>query len=266
MNQIAMPLPGTAIDPHYPDSDGRFMGETDYHNESIIQIRQDLEDYFADVDTVYVASNIVMYFKRGDAKARKDPDVLVAKGVKGNHKRRSYRVWEEKKIPQVLFEISSRRTWRVDVGEKRELYAQIGVKEYFVFDSENRYLNPPLQGFRSMHGKSIPMEWTNGVLVSKQLGLNLTTDGEMLRFIDAKTGARLLTRRECIQREQLRADLEKERAELEKTRADGEKARAEFATGRAEFEKERAEFEERRANEMAAEVAKLKARLAELEP
>jgi hypothetical protein len=70
MSQIAMPLPGTAIDPRYPDSDGRFTGETDYHNRSIMQIRQDLENFFADRETVYVASNIVMYFKQGEARAR----------------------------------------------------------------------------------------------------------------------------------------------------------------------------------------------------
>jgi Uma2 family endonuclease len=244
MNQITMSLPGTTIDPRYPDSDGRFMGETDYHNDSIIQIRQDLEDYFADVETVYVASNIVMYFMRGDAKARKDPDILVAKGVKGDHKRRSYRVWEEKKIPQVLFEISSRRTWRVDIGEKRELYARIGVKEYFVFDPEKRYLSPPLQGFRSVHGKSVPMEWTNGVIVSKQLGLNLTTHDEMLRFIDPQTRKRLLTRRERIERAELRADLERERANLEQARAD---------------------LAQRHATDLADEIEKLKARIAKME-
>jgi Uma2 family endonuclease len=237
MTRITRPLPGTTIDRRYPDSDGRFMGETDYHNNSIIQIRQDLEDHFADVETVYVASNIVMYFKRGDPRARKDPDILVAKGVKGNHQRRSYRVWEEKKVPQVLFEISSRRTWRVDIAEKRELYALIGVKEYFVYDPENRYLNPPLQGFRSVHGKSVPMDWTDGVLVSKQLGLQLTTEGDMLRFIDPQTGKRLLTRRERLERAELRADLERARADLAL----------------------------RRATDLADEIEKLKARIAKLE-
>ena len=28
---LTRPLPGTAIDPLYPDSDGKPMGETDYH-------------------------------------------------------------------------------------------------------------------------------------------------------------------------------------------------------------------------------------------
>src|SRR5262249_18435241 len=74
------PLPGTTIDPRYPDSDGRFMGETDYHNLAMAQVREDLEDHFAPAP-VYVASNLIWYFKKGDATKRRDPDVLVAKNV-----------------------------------------------------------------------------------------------------------------------------------------------------------------------------------------
>lgn len=37
MNQLSdYALPGTCPDPRYPDSDGRFMGDTDYHNIAMI--------------------------------------------------------------------------------------------------------------------------------------------------------------------------------------------------------------------------------------
>src|SRR5262249_29914857 len=129
------PLPGTTVDPRYPDTNGRFMGDTDYHSIAISGLREGLEDHFADVPDVYVATNLVWYYKRGDARCSRDPDVLIAKGV-GKHRRRSFRSWEEGCVPRTLFEIASRRTWRRDLGNKREQYERLKVKEYFVFYPE----------------------------------------------------------------------------------------------------------------------------------
>jgi Uma2 family endonuclease len=237
---IRRPLPGTVPDPRYPDSDGRFMGDTDFHNHAMRDICEGLEDRFADRPNVYVASNLIMYYDEDDPRKRKDPDVLVAKNV-GKHKRRSFRVWEEKTFPSVLFEVASRKTWRNDIGEKRELYAQLRIKEYFVFDPEGRYLDPPLQGFRSVNGKSVPITPNpDGSLLSKELGLYLVPEDSSLRFLDAKTGAPIPTRLE-------RADQEKERAEQERLRAEEEALRAQREKERnaqlvAELERLRAEL------------------------
>ena len=37
---LTRPLPGTVFDPFYPDSDGKPMGETDYHISAIILLRK----------------------------------------------------------------------------------------------------------------------------------------------------------------------------------------------------------------------------------
>jgi hypothetical protein len=109
MNKItSFELPGTRVDPRYPDEDGRFMGDTQHHNIAMTLLAQTLEDQFAIRPDVLVASNLIFYWQEGDNKQRRDPDVLVAKGVAGKHKRRSYRLWEEKKLPCTLFEIASR--------------------------------------------------------------------------------------------------------------------------------------------------------------
>ncbi|MCI0376164.1 MAG: Uma2 family endonuclease [Gemmataceae bacterium] len=233
---LAEALPGTTYDPRYPDSDGRFMGDTDFHNVAIIQTREALEDRYVD-ENVYIATNIVMYFQEGSPKSRRDPDVLVAKGV-GKHKRRSFRFWEEKRIPNVLFEMASKKTWRNDVGEKRWLYARLGIKDYFIFDPEAKYLEPTLQGFRLVNGRSVRIKPNpDGTLTCKELGLLLRAEGTLLRFIDMKTGQLIPTR--------------SERAALEEERADRET--------------ERAEKEAERAQKLAAEVEQLKARLRKLE-
>jgi Uma2 family endonuclease len=241
MNSIVTaPLPGTVPDPKYPDSDGRPMGDTDFHNLALTGLRQGLEDHFAGVPDVYVASNLIVYYQEGDPRKRRDPDVLVAKKV-GKHKRRFFRIWEEETVPRVLWEIVSRKTWRIDVGEKRRLYARLGVQEYFLFDPEIRYLNPPLQGFRMVNGKSVPMKPNaDGSLTSKELGLRFLADGDRVRLFDVKTGQEVLSRRE---------------------RAEAEKERAEAGTLRAEREKERANLEKKRADELQAEVDRLRRRL-----
>ena len=142
------PLPGTTIDPRFPDEDGRPMGDTDFHSDALIWLREALQDFLAAAVGWYVASNIILYWDHDDPNQRRDPDILVARGV-GSHRRRSFRVWEEETLPCVLFEILSRNTWRQDVGPKRTLYAQIGIPEYFLFDPEDRYVHPALPGISS---------------------------------------------------------------------------------------------------------------------
>src|SRR5262245_51327393 len=56
------PLPGTTVDPRYPDTNGRFMGDTDYHSIAISGLREGLEDHFAGAPDVYVATNLVWYY------------------------------------------------------------------------------------------------------------------------------------------------------------------------------------------------------------
>jgi Uma2 family endonuclease len=203
----ARPLPGTAVDPRFPDADGRPMGDTDFHSDALIWLREGLQDHFADDPTWYVATNIILYWDYDNPKNRRDPDVLVARGVAGNHRRRSFRVWEEGVLPCTLFEIASKKTWRQDVGEKIGLYAAVGIPEYFLFDPEGKYLDPILQGFRRQKGAYVPMKPAkDGSLTSRQLGLRLVPEGVLLRLIDLRTGQPVLTRTERAEQERQRAE------------------------------------------------------------
>ncbi len=209
------PLPGTTYDPFYPEDDGRPKDETDFHSEARIWLRDALKDYFAAAgrSDVYVSSRLMLYYEQGNPAGRCDPDILVAKGV-SNHKRMTFRVWEEGVTPQVLFEISSSSSWREDVGDKRELYARLGVVEYFLFDPEGDYLAPRLQGFRLENGKYVPLiPAPDGGLTSMELGLRLTAEGYMLRLRHLQKGAVVLTRSERANKESARADQERRRAD-----------------------------------------------------
>jgi hypothetical protein len=146
---------------------------------------------------------------------------MVIQGV-SNHARRSFRSWEEGAQPCVIFEIASERTWQEDIEAKRELYARLGVAEYFVFDPEGVYLDPPLQGFRfTARGAYAPLTAAiDGSLTSQQLSLRLLAEGTMLRLRSDRTGRRVLTRAELAERAERRAKRDRERAAQEKQRAD----------------------------------------------
>ena len=136
---------------------------------------------------------------KGDPRSWRDPDILVAKGV-GKHMRRSYRLWEEKVRPRVFFEIVSKRTRRVDTGERVLLYESLKIREYFLFDPEGPFLKPPLQGYRLVRGRYVRLTPdAEGGLVSKELGLRMVPeDDSMLRLYDLKTGRPILTRLEYV--------------------------------------------------------------------
>jgi hypothetical protein len=110
-----------------------------------------------------------------------------------NRERRTYKLWEERKPPATVFEITSRSIRLEDKGNKRALYAMLGVREYFMFDPLEEYLKPPFQGFKLEGDEFIAMAPdADGALVSNELGLRIYPDGAYLRLIDLASGQQLL--------------------------------------------------------------------------
>ncbi|RMF29332.1 MAG: Uma2 family endonuclease [Chloroflexi bacterium] len=203
---------------YYPVSDGKPLAETDVHIEQIIYLREALADRFRDDPQVYVAANLFVYYEEGDPSQVVAPDVFVVKGVP-KRQRRIFQVWKEGKGPDVVFEITSRRTRREDLGPKKGTYEVLGVQEYFLFDPLGEYLDPPLLGFRLAEWGYRPIE--EDPLVSRVLGLELHVEGNFLRLVDPKTGEKLLTPLEAQEaRRRAEAELERLRAELARLRGD----------------------------------------------
>ena len=179
-----------------------------------------------------------------------------------------YVISEVGKPPDLVFEVGSRSTGRRDYTEKREIYAEYGVGEYWRFDhSGGQYHDAPLAGDRLVDGVYEPIEivaepdgrhWG----YSEALGLEFWWvrdespgwyEGE-LRFRDPVSGALLRTHNEAA----AAAESERARAEVAEGVAESERARAEVAEGIAESERARAEIAE-------SERARAEARAAELE-
>ena len=185
---------------HYPESDGRPMGETEIHAQVLEDLRFALLRRYADVPDVYVWGNLFFYYREGDPKACVCPDVFLVKGVgkRTDNRRRTYKLWEEDgRVPSLVIELTSEST-REEDSEKKRLYERLGVEEYFLFDPFAEYVRPRLQGFRLEEGRyqSIPQR-VDGSLESRTTGLILKPEGPRLRFWDKETGTALLNAAEA---------------------------------------------------------------------
>jgi Uma2 family endonuclease len=206
----------------YPTSDGKPMGETDWHRKLMNILIETLEAFFAG-QRVYVSGNLLLFYEPGNRRRHVSPDVFVVRGV-DNHLRDNYLLWEERRGPQVVIEVTSASTAQEDQTTKRALYRDtLGVREYFLFDPYGEWLDPPLQGFRLRKGMYQPIRSRHGRLVSSVLKLHLEGDGEMLRLWDPRTGKWLPTPAERLEQEaQARAESE---AESERLRRENEELR-----------------------------------------
>jgi Uma2 family endonuclease len=188
-------------------------------------------------------------------------DVTLPANVWAKHNR-SYVVWEKTykgKVPDIVIEIVSNKEGE-ELGEKRDLYARIGVRHYVVYDPELHLKQGPLQIFRlNGHGyrpdnERYFAEVTLGLTVWS--GVYEDMQAEWLRWCDAEgvlvsTGAELA----AIARQEAAA--EAQRADAEAQRADTEARRADTEARRADAEAQRADAEAQRAVLLAAKLREL---------
>jgi Uma2 family endonuclease len=203
------------------------MAETDLHRDEMTDLIRMLEWHLRDVADAYVTGNIFVYYERGEPGRRFSPDVFVAFGV-GKHRRRVYKIWEEEHPPTVVLEVSSRRTWLEDEGNKKVLCARLGVAEYYLYAPAQDYWSPSFQGFRLESGAYRPViPDADGGLMSDKLGVRLIVEEGLIQLYAAESGKRLLRSSEehegRLRAEEALADAE---AEIDRLRAELRRAGA----------------------------------------
>ncbi|MCZ6676481.1 MAG: Uma2 family endonuclease [Candidatus Poribacteria bacterium] len=222
----------------YPESDGKPMAETDMHRDLMIDFIKMLEDYFRARPDVYVSGNLLLYYEEENPKRSVAPDVFVVLGTE-KKLRRTYLLWEEGKGPDLVLELSSKNTYRADLNRKKGLYAQVlGVSEYFLYDPDHQYLQPPLQGYRLVAGAYVEIPSVENRLPSTVLGLELgfKRSGE-LGLYEPRAKSWLLTPDEQAEsRRQAEARAEDAEARAQQEARAREQAEAELARLRAELE------------------------------
>ena len=187
----------TAVAVDYPYSDGRPMAESDAQLQAMLYLLPALRTHYRDRSDVYVGGDMFVYYEKGNPEAVVAPDVFVVMGAakRAEDPRLSYKLWEEAKGPDFVLEVTSRGTWAVDRGEKRALYARLGVSEYWLYDPTGERLARRLWGMRLAGGgyRDLVPEAGARALRSAVLGLELRLEGGgRLRLHDAVAGRDLL--------------------------------------------------------------------------
>ena len=186
----------------YPSSDGEPMAENKWQYVAMTDTVSVLENRFLDRPDVYVGGDMLMYYRMNDNATRVAPDVFVVFGAAGKHFRDSWIVWREGKAPDFVMEVASPSTWRRDAGEKRDIYAGMGVSEYWRFDPTGEHFTPQLVGERLAGGEYHPIMLetdSDGTLRGRSDVLTLdicAKPGLELRLYDPETGQWLRTHRE----------------------------------------------------------------------
>ena len=214
----------------YPESDGKPMAETDLHIEAILRMRLIFRAYYTDTPDVYISGNLMMYYEDTRPPKAVSPDILICFGV-GKKPRRTYKIWEEGKPPDFVVEFSSKGTVQNDLNNKMELYARLGISEYFLYDVDRRYLPVPLMGFRLIDGEYVEIAPNaDGGIASETLGLDFHLLADGFEIYDPVTRKWLQTPEEAANS---RAERDRERAERDRERA--ERAETELAHLREEL-------------------------------
>ena len=178
----------------YPDSDGEPMAESILHADAIFDAIFALRSRYPRRNEVAVTGNVMMYYVEGDPRKWISPDVFVAFGLLREPSPGVWKTWKEGKFADFVLEVTSEATRDRDEGEKRRLYQRLGVTEYWQFDPNADYLDPPLRGRRlNEQGvyTPVPLETSHSGMIygeSRLLGLHLCLAHDLLRFKDPATG------------------------------------------------------------------------------
>ncbi|NJR72993.1 MAG: Uma2 family endonuclease [Scytonema sp. CRU_2_7] len=200
----------------YPSSDKEPVAETYDHLYAILTTLEVLRQYLLN-RRVTVLANQFLYYAEGFPKLRVAPDVMVIYDVESGG-RDNYKIWEEKQVPKVIFEITSRSTQDEDKNTKKKLYEALEVQEYWLFDPKGEWISQKLQGYRL---KGDVYESITDYQ-SEPLQLRLAVEGKLIGFYRLDNGQKLLVPDELAQalkEETLKRQEAEEQAEQERQRA-----------------------------------------------
>ena len=199
----------------YPDTDGKPMAVSDLHRDILFGTIETLKAHFKQQPDVYVSGDILMYYVKGNPHQVVSPDVLVSFGL-GKKRRNTYLVWVEGKTPDFAMEFSSKTTYNKDLGPKKDLYASLGIQDYFLYDAEGLYLPSPIMGYTLVDGKYMPLTGNgDGGLHSDVLSLDFHVDDVGLGIYDPVADVWLQTPTESAEARAETAETRVEQLETE---------------------------------------------------
>ncbi len=170
----------------YPSSDSEPLAESYVHLYAILATLEVLKQYLQGIQATVLADKY-LYYARGLPRLRVAPDVMVIFNVAPGG-RDNYKIWEEGEVPSVIFEMTSPGTKEQDTEQKKTLYEQLGVQEYWLFDPKGEWIEERLCGYRLRGEEYEPI--TDGR--SEPLQLRLEVEDKLIGFYREDTGEKLL--------------------------------------------------------------------------
>jgi Uma2 family endonuclease len=252
----------TAI--HYPTGDGQPVAETFAHLYAMLMSIEVLRLYLQGQQAI-VLGNQFLYYEQGQPSKRVAPDVFVIFNVEPGG-RDNYKIWEEGSVPSIAFEMTSPSTKKEDDGPKKQLYAQIGIQEYWQFDPKGEWIKEQLRGYQLENGQYQPI--TNNISSVLQLRLEIdnslsSSPTSLIAFYRLDNGEKLLlpvelqTKAETAEHKTTMAEQKAAMAEQKAAVAEQKAAVAEQKIAVAEQE---AASARQKSLELAAQLADYKAR------
>ena len=202
--------------------------EGDVHRRSKNRAVEALEEFYRRTRRrIYVSSELPVYYP---AERMFAPDLLAVLNVEA-HDRRSWVVSAEGRGLDFVLEVHVAGAKRKDYEDNVELYARLGIPEYFVYEPVRGHLSGWRLGDRAgtTYERVVPQagRWRSAVL-----DLDLALAEGRLRFFHGS--AELLDAHELVDRLSRMVDQAVARAEEEARRAEEEARRAEEEAKRAE--------------------------------
>ena len=171
-----------------------------------------LKEFFSGREDILVGSEGYLCQNPGTRSRLYVPDIVFAKEVAPGiivNIQNGYVIDDVGKPPNLVIEVASPSTGRLDYTTKRDGYARLGVGEYWRFDpSGGEYHDRPLAGDLLVDGKYEPIEihyQPDGVAWgrSEALGLDLYWEEGNPRFYDYERGVFLPDYGEAIRQRDL---------------------------------------------------------------
>jgi Uma2 family endonuclease len=192
--------------------------ESDWHRLAMVLLIECAHFFFRLRNDYYVGGNMFVHYckEQAEKKLFRGPDFFFVWGVPFEPLRRFWVPWQEGgRLPNVIIELLSPKTKKVDLTTKKELYDDVfKTSDYFCYDPATN----ELLGWHRRNGRYEPLQANDrGWLWCQELGLWLGTwkgvyQGHQAiwpRFYDAE--ARLVPT--PLEAERQHAEAERQRAE-----------------------------------------------------
>lgn len=152
---------------------------------------------YKDNPDVFATGGGFICYNPANGNQRVAPDFFIAFDVDADYIQKNlpnYLIWVIGKVPDFVIEVASESTASNDVGHKRELYARLGIAEYWRFDGTGGdYYGRPLTGERLVDGDYRTYEIQTGddgsiTGYSELLDVHFCWNGEVFDVLDPVTG------------------------------------------------------------------------------